>query len=179
MDNRPGTLLLRSPVRTSKPPISEALEDLQAQLKQERDPQRRRRIHLLVLFRSGEVTSSKQAAQHLAVHRNTISNWLSLYRTGGLEALLHIQTPKPEAEQRTLPPEVWQALQERLQGQGFSGFTEVRRWLGSDHGLEVPYSTVHSLVRYRLKAKLKRARPVHGKKRLPKPGPFPSASPKW
>ncbi|HYH79819.1 MAG TPA: helix-turn-helix domain-containing protein [Longimicrobium sp.] len=151
------------------PAISESQEELEELLKAERDAQIRRRLHLLVLIRSGAVKSSAAAARHLAVHRNSVRNWLLLYKSGGLEKLLHIGQGAPEAEQKSLPEPVFQALQVRLDQDGFTGgYLQVQRWLKGDFDLEVPYSTVHKLVRYRLKSKLKRARPSHVKKTRPR-----------
>ena len=38
---------------------------------------------------------------------------------------------------------------------------QIRDWLANEQGLEIPYKTVHQTVRYKLKAKLKVARPTH------------------
>src|SRR5215216_531558 len=70
------------------PPITEDLDILEEQLRRERDPKRKPCLHLLVLLKSGQVTSRGQAAAHLALHRNTVAAWLRRYRDGGLEALL-------------------------------------------------------------------------------------------
>ncbi len=48
-------------------------------------------------------------------------------------------------------------------GVGFAGYDEVRQWLSGEHGLDVPYKTVYTLVRYRIGAKLKAPRPEHPK----------------
>lgn len=149
------------------PQISEALEDLQSQLKRERDPGRRPRLHLLVLIRSGEVHTRRDAADHLALHRNTVGRWLAAYEEGGQQALLTIDTPGAKPGQKTLSPPVLAALQQRLREEGFPSYGEGVSWLAEEHGLEVPYKTVHGIVRYRLGAKLKRARPVHAKKTVP------------
>ncbi|HEX8673044.1 MAG TPA: hypothetical protein VF710_14205 [Longimicrobium sp.] len=61
------------------PEIDEPLEELESRLRAERNAQIRWRIHLLVLIRSGKVRTRLAAAEHLAVHRNTIRNWLDLY----------------------------------------------------------------------------------------------------
>lgn len=58
------------------PAIVEELDVLQARLRSERNPQLRPRVHLLVLLKSGQVTTRRQAAAHLAVHRKTITGWL-------------------------------------------------------------------------------------------------------
>jgi hypothetical protein len=55
------------------------------------------------------------------------------------------------------------ALQAQLAAEGFDGYVEAHRWLADQHGVDLPYATVHRLLRYRLRAKLKRARPSHAK----------------
>ncbi len=45
--------------------------------------------------------------------------------------------------------------------QGFSSYREIQQWLLQEYGVEIPYSTVHQVVHYRLKAKLKVARPTN------------------
>ena len=152
------------------PEINEDLPDLQQRLRQERQPALRPRLHLLVLIKAGDITKQKQAVEHLAVHRNTVSEWLKSYREGGLEALLTLgQRGKPPG-QRTLAEPVLKALQDRLDDpRGFRGYDEVQHWLHQQYGLEIPYKSVYNLVRYHMKAKLKRPRPVHPKKTSAKP----------
>jgi transposase len=159
-------------MRERFPVITESLEELERLLKAERDAQVRRRIHLLVLIHSDQVKTRGQAAKHLAVHRNSIRTWLDLYKSGGLESLLRIQQGAPKAEQKTLSKPVFQALQARLGEGGFpDGYVQVQRWLEDEFALAVPYKTVHGIVYYRLKAKLKRTRPSHVKKTRPKSPP--------
>ncbi|MBW4636566.1 MAG: winged helix-turn-helix domain-containing protein [Iphinoe sp. HA4291-MV1] len=38
---------------------------------------------------------------------------------------------------------------------GFAGYKQIQHWLGTVLGIEAEYATVHHLVRYHLKAKLK------------------------
>ncbi|WP_442938170.1 winged helix-turn-helix domain-containing protein [Nostoc sp.] len=45
----------------------------------------------------------------------------------------------------------------------FAGYKEIQNWLGSVLGIEAEYATVHHLVRYQLKAKLKVPRPRNRK----------------
>ena len=152
------------------PPITEDLETLQARLYRERDPKRKPRLHLLVLLKAGQVTSRGQAAAHLALHRNTVAVWLRRYRDGGLEALLTYKEPGAPAGQKTLPPPVFAQLQARLATpSGFTSYLDVQRWLREEFALDVPYKTLHGIVHYQLKAKLKRPRPSHAKKTSPRP----------
>jgi len=60
---------------------------------------------------------------------------------------------------------VFAQLQARLTtSTGFASYLAVQRWLYDEFGLTVPYKTVHGIVHYQLKAKLKRPRPSHAKK---------------
>lgn len=147
------------------PEIHEDLDLLQQRLHAERQAERKRRLHLLVLLKSEAVRTKKEAAEHLAVHRNTIRGWLRRYQDGGLERLLEIKRRGFEPGQRTIPAPVCEALQARLaEPEGFSGYDDIKRWLFQEFGLEVPYKSVYNLVRYHLGAKLKVPRPEHPKK---------------
>jgi len=59
------------------PPITEPEDELEEHLRQERDPERKVRLHLLWLIQHRAVQSQAEAAEHLARHRNTISTWLN------------------------------------------------------------------------------------------------------
>jgi transposase len=147
------------------PPITEDLHTLQERLRQERNPQVKLRLHLLVLLKSGQVQTRQQAAAHLALHRNTITVWLRRYRQGGLDTLLTLKEAGAPPGQKTLPPAVFKQLQARLATPtGFASYLDIQQWLRDEFALEVPYKTLHGIVRYQLKAKLKRPRPRHGKK---------------
>lgn len=148
------------------PEITESEQELDARLRAERDPNRKIRLHLLLLIQRGQVQSQAEAAAHLARHRNTISDWLCRYREGGLKALLTLGRRGKPPGQRTLAEPVLAALCERLDDErGFRGYDEVQQWLLQEYGLRVPYQSVYTLVRYRLGAKLKTPRPEHPKKK--------------
>lgn len=147
------------------PVIAEDPGELSNRLRAERDPERKRRLHALVLLVTGEDTTRKAIAEHLAIHRNTLATWLERYRRGGLDALVSPAKRGPKPGQRTLPAPVLDALQSRLSDPaGFGGYHKLRLWLHDDFGIEVPYKSLYTLVRYRLKAKLKVPRPEHPKK---------------
>jgi hypothetical protein len=148
------------------PCITEDLESLQARLRSERDPQVRPRLHLLVLFKSGQVTTRRQAAAHLAVHRNTVALWVRTYGEGGLPALLTYKEAGAPAGQKSLPAAVFAQLQARLASpSGFASYGAIQQWLREALALAVPYKTLHGIVHYQLKAKRKRSRPSHAKKK--------------
>ncbi len=147
------------------PPISESAEQLKDLLTYEQAAKRRTRLHLLFLIRSGQVQSREEAAPRLIVHRNSVWAWLKAYKAGGLEQILRIGTTGPKPAQKSLSAPVFDALEKQVESEGFAGYTHAQEWLRTKFGRDVPYSTVHKLIRYRLGAKLKRARPRHQKKR--------------
>jgi hypothetical protein len=130
-----------------RPPIPEDLDTLEERLRHERDPKRKPRLPLLVLLKSGQVTSRGQAAAHLALHRKTVAAWLRRSRDGGLEALLTYKEAGAPAGPKTLPPLVFEQLKTRLATPtGFASYLAVQRWLREALALEVPAKTLHGMV---------------------------------
>jgi transposase len=149
------------------PPLHHSREDLQRRLKAERDVQKRQRLQALYLLASGQAKTRGAAAEALAVHRHSVGAWLAAYERGGLEALLSLK--KPPGKRPLASPEVIEALQERLQQpRGFASYGEIQTYLQQEHHVSMAYSSVHALVRYRLRAKPKSPRPSHPKKTLPR-----------
>ncbi len=106
------------------------------------------------------VGTRKAATTHLALHRNTASEWLKRYEDGGLDGLLYDKKRGAKSEQKSLPPSVFDAFKKRLaDSKGFGGYIEIQLWLAEEFDIRLPYRTVHGVVRDRLGAKLKRPRP--------------------
>ncbi len=102
------------------PTIHDDLETLRTRLRQTRDVEQKQRLHLLVLIGEGRVNSRREAADSLAVHRNSVGRWLGCYEREGLEALLRVGAGGAPAEQRTVSAAAFAALQARLQeAEGF------------------------------------------------------------
>ena len=59
------------------PEIKDSLDELESKLQKEKDSDKKRRIHMLFLLKSGQVCTRKELAKHLALHRNTIRSWLT------------------------------------------------------------------------------------------------------
>lgn len=164
-------------MRTTLPEIHEPLDELERRLRAERNAQLKPRLHLLVLIASNRVSTRHEAAQHLALHRNTVCRWLRVYQRKGLAGLLTLGEPGAPSGSARLTPAIAEALEQRLnEPSGFSSYAEVQRWLYEEYDQQIPYSTVHRWVRYGFKAKLKRPRPEHPKKTLPKRLALPTPS---
>lgn len=147
------------------PTIRESLEELETLQRVTTKTNDYQRLTVLIWFKKGVVTTKKQAADLLGVHRNTISNWLEKYEREGLQGYRFPVVGRP-ASQRALPPEVFEALRERVHDPdgGFDSYVEAERWVAQEHGFEVKYSTLYALMRREFGTRLKAPRPSHPKK---------------
>ena len=151
------------------PVIHESADDLKHRLSHERHPGKRQRLHALYLLATGQARFRADVAQLLAVSRNTvgrntIGRWLARYAHGALDALRDLSIPPGKAP--AFQPDQLAQLQDALQQpQGFASYDAVRQWIHDAFGVTLSYKATHKLVRYKLGAKLKVARPTHEKKR--------------
>lgn len=140
--------------------IRESVEELAAQLQAESHPRRKERLQVLYLLKSPTAISISAIALVVGKQRGTVQRWLSVYQAEGLSRLMQVkQSP---GRPRVIPAWAVKRLQQRLsEPVGFKSYGAVQQWLEDTLGVKAEYRTVHELVRYRLKAKLKAARPVH------------------
>lgn len=138
--------------------IHESLEELAEQLRQTQSVYERERLQLLYWLKQNPGRSRNELAQLLGVSIPTVTRWLARYRQGGLADLLERRlAPGKPAK---VPPDVVARLKQRLQKRrsGFSSYGQIHEWV-KEQGVDVAYPTVHKLVRYKLKSKLKVPRP--------------------
>lgn len=151
-------------MRKKLPTIDESAEALQQRLKSEKDVKKRQRLHALYLVASGQARHRQDIAPLLGVHRHSVAAWLDAYAEGGREQALYYHVPTPPVHRR-MTDTALTALQDKLkEPSGFAGYEQIRVWLAKEHQVDLSYSSVHALVRYRLHAKPKRPRPSHRKK---------------
>ena len=142
--------------------IVEPAETLKALLDDQQSAQQRSKVQVLWWLKTAQAKQVKHLSQLSGYHRTTISGWLSQYRQGGLSQLLAVR--RSSGRPRAIAGEMRVALSRALaEPEGFESYQEVQYWLAAVHGLKLPYKTVHKTVRYGLKAKLKRSRPVSEK----------------
>lgn len=150
-------------MRRKLPEIKESVDELKERLRTEKRARMKQRIQMLYLLKTGTARGILDVALTLAVDRATIRRWLKWYESQGLERMLEIRT-KPN-RQALIGPAVLEALRERLQNpEGFSSYKEIHLWLKQKQAIDIAYRTVHEVVRYKLGAKPKMARPEHVKK---------------
>ena len=141
--------------------ITESAETLKKLLKNACTPQEKERIETIYWLKTNTVSTVTQIAIMLGRNRVTVQKWLGKYREGGLNLLLE---PKKNlgGRPRSIPFHVREKLQQELRNpEGFESYDEIRLWLKTCFEIDVAYRTVHQLVRYELKAKLKVPRPLH------------------
>ncbi len=141
--------------------IIESAETLKKLLKNAKTPQEKERIQAIYWLKTHTVETVKQIAIMLGRNRVTVQKWLRKYRTGGLNLLLE---PKKNLGGRptSIGPDVVEKLKEELKNpEGFQSYGEIQLWLKTCFDVDVAYRTVHQLVRYKLKGKLKVPRPLH------------------
>jgi transposase len=118
------------------------------------------RLQVLYLLKLPEAMSVSAVAKVIGRHRGSVQRWLSLDRETGLDGLL--ETRQSPGRPRVIPAWAVVSLRRRLnEPEGFGSYLQVQQWLADTLNVEAEYATVHHLVRYRLGAKLKAARPVH------------------
>ncbi|MEX0272737.1 helix-turn-helix domain-containing protein [Leptolyngbyaceae cyanobacterium UHCC 1019] len=144
--------------------IKESLDELGERLRAIEQPILKERLQVLYWLKQAQAPSISQIAVAIGRHRGTVQKWLALYRAQGLEALLVVK-PTPGGGNRVIPLWAERALAKRLQepSNGFDSYGAVQQWLLESLGVEAEYHAVYQMTRYRLKAKLKVARPQHMK----------------
>jgi len=145
------------------PEIKEDISQLEHMLKEEKDARLKERIHALYLIKSKQAKNRTSVANMLSKHRTTIGIWLNTYKNKGITGLLTIETHSNRKS--SIPPDVLEKLKEKLEEpKGFRGYKSIQIWISNQFGIDVPYKTLHGIVRYRLKAKPKIGRKSHIKK---------------
>ncbi|NJL22827.1 MAG: helix-turn-helix domain-containing protein [Leptolyngbyaceae cyanobacterium SM1_3_5] len=143
--------------------VKESLTDLAERLRQAELPTDKERLQVLYWLKQENAPSISAIAKAVGKHRNTLQTWLSLYRSGGIGAMLEIKHSPGGV--RVIPQWAEVALAKRLQEpeHGFKSDGQVQQWLAEKVGVEAEYHTVYQMTRYRLRAKLKVARPQNCK----------------
>jgi transposase len=143
--------------------VQESLDDLTEQLRQAKTPRAKERLQILYWLKQDNAPSISAIAKAIGKHRNTLQTWLLMYQEGGVEALLEIK--KSPGGVRVIPQWAEEALAKRLQdpNHGFSSYGAVQQWLAQTLGIKAEYHAVYQMTRYRLRAKLKVARPQNCK----------------
>lgn len=145
--------------RVFKLEVLESIETLKSLLKEEKDVRKRERLQFLFLYKSGQIKTRQALGRLLNRSHFAIGQWADTYRAKGLRGLLHLNYRGGNLAP-SIPVEVQWQLKDRLaRPEGFASYRAIQLWLKETHELDVPLSTVHGTVKYRLKAGPKVPRP--------------------
>lgn len=138
--------------------IQQSREELEHHLDKQTTATGKERLQMLYWLKLGMVNSRQDLVKLLHKSEATITRWLGKYKHGGLTALLEVR--QAPGNPSSIPPSAVAQLKQRLQqSHGFNSYGQVQQWLEQECGVSAAYHTVHSLVRYKLQAKLKKPRP--------------------
>ena len=146
--------------------ISESVEELKILMKKQKTGLGYAKVQALYLLKIKAVDTIRHLAVIIGRGESTIHRWLQSYKTGGLSLLLE-EPPKTGRPKILNVEEVAKIQQELSDPEGFDSYQEVRMWLSICQNIEISYPTIHRIVKYELKGKLKVSRPIHEKQ---KPG---------
>lgn len=151
----------------TKTQILETESELKKLLSRETDGRIKEKLQALYWLKTKKLYTIGQIAELLGCHRVTVQRWFDDYRQRGIEGILNRK--KSPGRPRAVPPEIVNQLTKELASpEGFFSYGEVQKWLEVFYDLKVKYRTVHELVRYRLKSKLKVPRPLSIKQNVEK-----------
>jgi transposase len=144
--------------------VKESVDEITERLCQTSEPIVKERLQMLYWLKQQKAPSISSIAKAIGRHRGTLQEWLRIYRTEGISAL-EIVKSSPGGGRRIIPKWAEEALSKRLQEpeNGFTSYGAVQQWLLETLGVAAEYHAVYQMTRYRLKAKLKVARPQHYK----------------
>jgi transposase len=141
-------------MKTPIPRLDETPVELKQLLDPETEVRKPQRLQALYLLQTEQARTRRQVARRLGVSRHTVGRWLAAYAAGGVARMLTMA--KAPGNTPLVPPAVRQALTQRLaQPEGFASDKAIWHWRQHDYGLAIAYQTVHRLVRYQWRAKLK------------------------
>lgn len=152
-------------VGVSSVQVKESLEELAKKLRQAKTPREKERLQVLYWLKQEKAPKINAIANSLGKHRGTVQSWLSIYKKEGIDSML--ENKSYPGGVRIIPQWAERALAKRLQehNHGFASYGAVQQWLSETLGIEAEYHAVYQMTRYRLKAKLKVARPENSKQK--------------
>lgn len=124
----------------------ESATELADRLDRERDPRRKARLQAFVMLREGKRISDVSGA--VGADYRTVQRWVSWYRSGGLDAVLH-RTPGHAAPGRRskLSAEQTCALLAAQEAGRFRTIRDAVAWTQNRYGVEFTYTGMHAHLR--------------------------------
>lgn len=142
--------------------IKESSEQIQELMLKEKDVRCKERLQVLYWLKTGQMKTIGEGAKRIGRFRDTVSDWLVKYETGGLEELLTRRAAP--GSQSQIHGKVFKALKDRVNSpKGFNSYHDIQLWLKETFNLEVSYNTVFYVCHHKLNTSPKVPRPTNPK----------------
>ena|SRR6266478_1319485 len=151
-------------------PLTFTIKESYSQLKQLRRssrPKHQSRLQMLILLKKENRGLSKTAlSDRLGVNPNSVQQWRTNYRKGGLALLM--SDKRGGNRKSVITKKTHRAIEHRLTNPNGSirSYSELKQWIEESYQPGIAYSTLNGYVKRKFGAKLKVARKSHIKKDL-------------
>ncbi len=124
------------------------------------------RIRALIVFKQYEETgiSKRRVADLVGANHNSVQTWRTLYKQGGIDAVLHYE--KHTGRPSDITPSEHEQIEEKLKDpkNGLRGYVELLEWMEQTFNRTFKYNTVLKYSYRHFQSKIKVARKSHVKK---------------
>lgn len=148
-------------------PVTETLAELRSLLK--KSPLMiQPRIKMLIVMKKagGRGISKRDLMEEVGVSSQSIQNWRTAYRQGGLEALLFNGRKGKAGKPSIFTKEEHKMLEKKLRDpkNSLAGYVELQQWVAAQFHKEVKYNTLLKYATRHFRTRVKVARKSHVKK---------------
>ena len=144
--------------------VLESVEELKRLQSQQVSLKAEKRIVCLLLIKAKKFKTQQLLGDYLGVGRQAIVSWLSLYRTGGIEAIQ--LKPTRNKPSKIITTEIHEGLEKKVKDgtNPLLGYWDAQRWVKEEFGVEITYHWLRVYMIKHFKTKLKTPRKSHIKK---------------
>ena len=148
-------------------PIKESMKELRLQLKNAL-PMLQPRIKMLIVMKKAGNTavSKRELMDSVGACSQSIHNWRTAYKDGGIEALLFNGRKGNVGKPSIFSKEDHKKLEKKLNDpkNGLAGYVELKQWVKDEFNKDVKYNTILKYASRHFGSKVKAARKSHVKK---------------
>lgn len=148
-------------------PVKEQLQDLRIALKHSSVMMQPRIKMLIEIKKAGEKGISKrELMDSIGVCSQSIHNWRTAYKQGGLDALLKNGRKGTAGKPSVFTEQEHRRIEQKLNNpkNGLAGYIELQQWIAQEFNKDVKYNTVLKYAMKHFGSKVKVARKSHVKK---------------
>jgi transposase len=147
--------------------VKESLQEFRKMLKHSSEMMQPRLKMLIEMKKSGDQAISKrELMDRVGVCSQSIHNWRSAYKQGGVEALLKNGRQGTAGRSSVFTTEEHKQIEQKLRDpkNGLAGYVELQQWVAQEFKKEVKYNTLLKYCMKHFGSKVKVARKSHVKK---------------